>query len=179
MAYPLKSQGSHGTSGIFSFVFVSSSNGTITMIGKSWSSWRTSSWTDQRMFLFSVQKRTFSLAGNKVPWQSIDGWCRKMHFPRATFSHALSLHIAHSTNHLFTLAQVKDHVCRKVSHPRIMDHFAPHLTRNTCTSSLSPTSPVLLSSSTPNPDLLPPTPFAHCKDARQDGSFSEHHSSTS
>ena len=35
-----------------------------------------------------------------------------------------------------------------------MVHLAPHSTLNTSTSSLSPTSPVLLSSSSPNPDLL-------------------------
>ena len=35
-----------------------------------------------------------------------------------------------------------------------MFHLAPHNTLNTSTSSLSPTSPVLPSSSSPNPDLL-------------------------
>ena len=38
----------------------------------------------------------------------------------------------------------------------------PHSTLNTSTSSLPPTSPVLLSSSTPNPDLLSTHPFIHC-----------------
>ena len=40
-----------------------------------------------------------------------------------------------------------------------MFHLAPHSTPNTSTSSLSPTSHVLLSSSSPNPDLLSTHPF--------------------
>ena len=45
-------------------------------------------------------------------------------------------------------------------------------------SALSPTSPVLLSSSSPNPDLLSTIPFIHCEDPRQDGASTEFHSST-
>ena len=49
---------------------------------------------------------------------------------------------------------------------------------NTSTSSLSPTSLVLLSSSSPNPDLLSTHPFIHCEDPRHDGTSTEFHSST-
>ena len=59
-----------------------------------------------------------------------------------------------------------------------MFHLAPRSILNTSTSSLSPTSPVLLSSSSPNPDLLS-THFIHCGDPRQDGTSTEFHSSTS
>ena len=44
--------------------------------------------------------------------------------------------------------------------------------------SLSLTSPVFLSSSSPNPDLLSTHPFIHREDARQDGTSTEFHSST-
>ena len=43
-----------------------------------------------------------------------------------------------------------------------MFHLAPHITLNTSTSSLSPASPVLLSSSSPNPDPLSTYPLIHC-----------------
>ena len=59
-----------------------------------------------------------------------------------------------------------------------MFHLEPHSTLNTSTSSLSPTSPVLLSSSAPNPDLLSTHPLIHCEDLRQDGTSTEFHSST-
>ena len=52
-----------------------------------------------------------------------------------------------------------------------MFHFAPHSTLNSSTSSLSPTSPALLSSSSPNPDLLSTHPYFHCEHPRQDGHF--------
>ena len=64
------------------------------------------------------------------------------------------------------------------THPRVMFHLAPHSTLNTSTSSLSPTSPVLLSSSSPKPDLLSTHPFIHCEDPRWDGTSTEFHSST-
>ena len=64
------------------------------------------------------------------------------------------------------------------THPRVMFHLAPHNTLNTSTSSLSPTSPVLLSSASPDPDLLSTHPFIHCEDPRQDGTSAEFHSST-
>ena len=59
-----------------------------------------------------------------------------------------------------------------------MFHLAPHGTLNTSTSSLPRTSPVLLSSSSPNPDLLSTHPLIHCKDQRRDGTSTEFHSST-
>ena len=45
--------------------------------------------------------------------------------------------------------------------------------------SLFSTSPVLLSSSSPNPDQLSTYPIIHCDDPRQDGTSTEYHSSTS
>ena len=70
-------------------------------------------------------------------------------------------------------------VCQKTfTHPRVMFHLAPHNTLNTSTSSLSPSSPVLLSSSSLNPDLLSTHPFIHCGDPRQDCTSTEFHSST-
>ena len=60
-----------------------------------------------------------------------------------------------------------------------MFHLAPHSTLNTSTSSLPPSSLVLLSSSSPNPDLLSTCPTIHCDDPRQDGTSAEFLSSTS
>ena len=57
-----------------------------------------------------------------------------------------------------------------------MFHLAPHSTLNTSTVSLSSTSIVLLSAS--SPDLLSTHPFIHREDPRQDGTSEEFHSST-
>ena len=59
-----------------------------------------------------------------------------------------------------------------------MLRLAPHSTLHTSTCSLPSTSPVLLSSSSPNPDLLSTYPITHCEDPRQDGTSTEFHSST-
>ena len=59
-----------------------------------------------------------------------------------------------------------------------MFHFASHSTLNTSTNSLSLTSLMLLSSSSPKTDLLSTHPFIHCEDPRQDGTSTEFHSST-
>ena len=59
-----------------------------------------------------------------------------------------------------------------------MFHLAPHSTLNTSTSSLSTTSPVLLSSSSPSPDLLFTYPLIHCEDPRQDSTSTKFPSST-
>ena len=56
--------------------------------------------------------------------------------------------------------------------------LAPHSTLNTSTSSLPPTSPVFLSSSSPKPDLLSTDPLIHCEDPRRVGTSTEFHSST-
>ena len=95
--------------------------------------------------------------------------------------------------HIFTctvieqITQHRWHVCmaqvwvahpKWVIHPRVMCRLAPHSTLNTSTSSLSPTSLVLLSSSSPNPDLLSTHPPIHCEDPRQDGTSTEYPSST-
>ena len=70
-------------------------------------------------------------------------------------------------------------VCQKHAHIHASCfHFAPHSTLNTSTSSLSPTSLVLLSSSSTNSDLLSTHLFIHCEDPRQDGTSTEFQSST-
>ena len=81
-------------------------------------------------------------------------WCGQIHLPHATiFTCTVTAQI---TQHecTCTLAQVRVASPKKVIHPRVMFHLAPHCTLNISTSSLSPTSPLLLSSSSPNPDLL-------------------------
>ena len=99
-----------------------------------------------------------------IPWQSTEGVdryiCRR----------------SHSTDDMCAwfkeLAGLKFDLRPKIGfHPRVMFHLAPHSTLNTSTSSLSPTSPVLLSSSSPNPDLLSTHPYFHCEHPRQDGHF--------
>ena len=111
---------------------------------------------------------------------AIDLVCTQIHLPHATFPHAQSSHSAHSTFiTCSSLAQGQGLSAQNtISHPRMINHFAPHLTRNTSTRSFSPSSPLSLSSSTPRPDLLSPTPSIHCKDPRKGGSFPEHLSST-
>ena len=47
-------------------------------------------------------------------------------------------------------------------HPRVMSRSLPHLTVTTSTSSLSPTSPILQSSSSTHPSLLSHGPYKHC-----------------
>ena len=89
--------------------------------------------------------------------------CRQIHLPHATFSHVQSLHKSHSTNDMCTMAHVS---------PCASQH-----TEHTSTSSLSPTSPVFLSSSSPNPDLST-HPLIHCEDPRWDGTSTEFHAST-
>ena len=69
-------------------------------------------------------------------------------------------------------------VPKTFTHPRAMFHPTPHSTLNTSTSSLSPISHVLLSSSSPNPDLLSTHPFIRCEDPRQDGTSAEFFSTT-
>ena len=103
---------------------------------------------------------------------AIDGGCRQIHLPHATFSHVQSLHRSHRAQ--MTCVHGSSLSC--VS--KIGFHRAPHRTLNTSTRSLSLTSLVLLSSS-PNPDLLSTHPLIHCEDPRQDGSSTEFYSSTS
>ena len=69
-------------------------------------------------------------------------------------------------------------VSKLVIHPRVMFHLALDRTLNTSTSALSPTSPVLLSSFSPNPDLLSTHPFVHRADPREGGTSTEFHSHT-
>ena len=57
---------------------------------KSWTYWRSSSWTEQQCFFCSEMLFHFSLAGK---WME----CRQKHLPHATFSHVQSLHRSHSS----------------------------------------------------------------------------------
>ena len=90
--------------------------------------------------------------------------------------------IAQYRRHVFLGSRgprAQDELCAKtVTHPRVMFHLAPHRALNPCASSSSPTSLMLMSSSSPNPDLLCTHPFIHCEDPRQDGTSTEFHSST-
>ena len=52
-------------------------------------------------------------------------------------------------------------------YPRVMSRSLPHLTLTTSTSSLSPTSPILQSSSSTHPSLLSHDPNVHCDDSRR------------
>ena len=104
------------------------------------------------------------------------GQCRQIHLQHATFSHVQSFHRTHSTDDMCTMAQV---VRRKTFlHPRVMSRPLLHATPSTSSPSLSSTSPVLLSSSSPNPDLWSTYPSIHCEDPRQDGTSTEYPSST-
>ena len=92
-------------------------------------------------------------ACGKVNSLAVDGGCRQIHLPHAIFSHVQSLHRSHSTDDM--CAWLKLSSLSWVS--KIGQSFPAscfHSTLNTSTSSLSPTSPVLPSSSSPNPDLL-------------------------
>ena len=117
-------------------------------------------------------------ASNSTRW--LQRFCRQIHLPHATFSHVQSLHKSHSTDDMCTLAQDKlcdekhsfIHASCLTFAARDTDHFS------TFSLSLSSTSPVLLSSSSPNPDLLSTHPLIHCKDPRQDGTSTEFRSST-
>ena len=77
-----------------------------------------------------------------------------------------------------TLAQFLSCVPKTGHYPRVIFHLAPHSTLNTSTNSLSPSSPVLLSSSSPKPYLLSTHQFIDFEDPRQDGTSTEFHSST-
>ena len=110
---------------------------------------------------------------------AIDGRCRQIHLPHATFSHVQSLHRSRSAN--ARVHWLKFELCLpKIGHSstRHVSPCASQHTEHQHKFSLSPTSPVLLSSSSPNPDLLSAHPFIHCEDPRQDGTSTEFHSST-
>ena len=99
--------------------------------------------------------------------------CRTPHF------HMYSHSTDHSTDDMCSglkeLAGLKFELRHQKSlHPRVMFHLAPQSTLNTSTSSLSSTSSVLHSSTSPTTDLLFTRPYTHCKDPRQDGTSTEY-----
>ena len=106
-----------------------------------------------------IQKRTFSLAGNQVPWQSTGGvqryTCRMPHF--------------HTLCHLDSRSRIV-YLKMSVSHAHVMDHIAPHLTRNTSTRSLSLASCV--------PIFFDNQDQTCCPRLHLDGSFPQNPSST-
>ena len=90
---------------------------------------------------------------------------------------------SHSTKHTAQMSCVQwlKTSCapkKKVPHPRVVVRPLLHATLSTSSPSLSSTSLVLLSSSSPNPDLLSTYPLVHWEDPRQDGTSTEFHSST-
>ena len=104
--------------------------------------------------------------------------CRRIHLPaRHIFTCTVIAQITQHRWHLH-MAQVWVASPKCVIHPRVMFHLAPCSTLNTSTSSLSPISLVLLSSSSPNPDVLSTHPFIHCEDSREDSTSTEFHTST-
>ena len=117
----------------------------------------------------------FFFACRKVNTLAIDGRSGQIHVPHATFSHVQSLHRTHSTDDMCTLARGRV-VCRKSIPSSIT--ILLHATLSTSSPCLSSTSLVLLSSSSPNPDLLSTYPVIHCEDPRQDGISTEDASST-
>ena len=136
------------------------------------------SWLEQYWFFSS--EMLFFFACRKVnPWQSTGGvdrdTCRTPHF------HMYS----HSTDHTAQMTCVQKAQSSRlkapgifVCHQRVMVHPLLHATLSTSSPSLSSTSPVVLSSSSPNPDLLSTHPLIHCEDPRQDGTSTEYPSST-
>ena len=94
--------------------------------------------------------------------------CRTPHFHRYSHctDHTARMHVYIGSRGL----RAQDELCAEKTsfHPRVMFYFAPHSTLNTSTSSLSPAYPVLLSSSSPNPDLLSTYPTIHCEDPLQE-----------
>ena len=136
------------------------------------------------VFFCSEMLFHFSLAWKWIPWQPtecIDRYtCRTPHFHM----------YRHSTDHTAQMtcvngsrswkAQAKFELRpqnRSFIHAscftwRLAVHWTPGQ------SSLSLASLVLLSSSSPNPDLLSTHPCIHCEDPRQEGTSTEFHSST-
>ena len=88
--------------------------------------------------------------------------CRTPHF------HMYS----HSTEHsaqMTCVQRLKTSCAPKKTflHPRVTVHSLLHATLSTSSPSLPSTSPVLLSSCSPNPDSLSTYPIIHCEDPRQ------------
>ena len=104
--------------------------------------------------------------------------CGRVHLPHATFSHAQSPHRSHSTGDMCTMAQDELRAGKySFIHGSCLS-FLLHATLSISSLSLSSTSTVLLSFSSPNPDLLSTYPITYCEDPRQDGTSTEFHSST-
>ena len=113
-------------------------------------------------FFFDCRKSEFP--GNRRRCRQIYT-CRTPHFTVTP----------HHTAQMTCVHWRKGFLCAKISlYPRVMVHPLLHATLSTSSS----TSPVLLSSSSPNPDLLSTYPIIHCEDPRQDGTSTEFHSYT-
>ena len=95
-------------------------------------------WTAVNFFV----KRCFFFACRKVNSLAIDGGCRQVHLPHATFSHVQSLHRSHSTEDMCAWLKFELRPRNRSVIHGVMFHLAPHSTTNTSTSSLSTTSPV-------------------------------------
>ena len=133
---------------------------------------------DWTAVIFFVQRLFF--ACRKVTSMAVDRWvdrftCHTPHF---------HMH-SHSTVQMTCVHWLKGpESSRRVVlretflHPRVMSHFWCTRTLSTSFPSLSSTSPVLMSPSSPKPDLLSTYPIIHCEDARQDGTSTSFHSCT-
>ena len=122
-------------------------------------------------------QRCFFFTCRKVNSLAIGGGCRRIRLPHATFSHVKSLHRIHSTDDMCTMAEDKLCAAKHTFIHESLVHPLLHATLSTCSPSLSSTS-LVLSSSSPNRDLLSTYPIIHCEDPRQDGTSTEYSSST-
>ena len=95
------------------------------------------------------------------------------HNTHNTTQHALSRHThgKHSTTQHTSHCEQNTSTSRlkAVCHPRVMSRSLPHLSLTTSTSSLSTSSPIILSSSPTFPDLLTQDPHLPLEDSRRSG----------
>ena len=117
----------------------------------------------------------FSLDGKWIPWHSTE--CRQIHLPHATFSHVQSLHRSHCTDDLCAWLKFELRHQNIHSSTRHVSPCASQCTEHQHKFSLTNLSCVL-SSSSPNTEMLSTHPFIHCEDPRQDGAATEFDSST-
>ena len=119
----------------------------------------------------------FSLAGN-LNSLAIDKGCVDRYTCRTPHFHMYSRCTDHTARmHVYFGSSLSCVPNMGHSSTRHVSLCASQYTEHS-TSSLSLTSPVLLSSFSPDPDLLSTHLFIHCEDPLQDGTSTEFHSST-
>ena len=124
---------------------------------KSWNFWRSSSWTEQWWFLSSEMLFFFRLPESEFPGNRREVYLSARHIFTRAVTHQNTQHRRHVYN------GSRDFFCAKKG---------PSSTRH------GSYFPVLLSSSSPNPDLLSTYPIILCEGPRQDGTSTECPSST-